>query len=505
MSNGLGLKGMAIGGLTDCSIKRSLYHAGYSYRRLTTTTNRPFSRPSIAPKPAIDIKSIRQTPQLYAQNCIDRNYKPQSQYPRRIVQLFDEWKALQKQGRGLRERSNYLRTKLSHTKTFSGREVADHTETLDKKQVIEEARVLKDKLRALEEQEHFLTSEIDSLAIELPNLSSPETPIGKDPKLVGYINEHLEVPTSDQTWKSHIQLGTELDLIDFASASTTTGWGWYYLKNEAALLEQALVQYALQIVSQDGFSIVSPPSIVYSHISSACGFRPRDQGGEQQAYTIQHDIASQKPEHSLAGTAEIPFAAMKANTDLEGGDLPLRVVGPSRCYRAEAGSHGVDTKGLYRVHEFTKVEMFGWTMPDGSERDLFNRMVDIQTRILQSLGLHCRILEQPTADLGASATRKQDIEAFFPSRRERNEGWGEVTSTSICTDYQTRRLGTRVRSRSAGKMAFPYTVNGTAVAVPRVLAAILETHWDERESCVRIPEVLWPWMGGVHVIRRQKK
>ena len=496
---------MAVKRSARSTIQSLLHYSRCSHRYLTTTAAQAFSRPSIAPKPTIDIKSIRQRPELYAQNCLERDYKPLVQHSQRIVQLFEEWKALQNQSRGLRERSNYLRTKLSHTKTFSGREVADQAEPSDKEQVIEEARLLREKTRAIEEQEQLLTSEINELAIELPNLTSSKTPVGKEPKLIGYINEHLEAATKDRVWRSHVLLGAELDLLDFASASTTTGWGWYYLKNEAALLEQALIQYALKVALQNGFSVVTPPSVVYSHISSACGFRPRDQGGEQQVYAIQHNSTSHKPEHSLAGTAEIPFAAMKANTDLEEGDLPLRVVGPSRCYRAEAGSYGADTKGLYRVHEFTKVEMFGWTMPDGSENDLFHKMVGIQSEILESLGLRCRILEQPSTDLGASATRKQDIEAFFPSRGDRNDGWGEVTSASICTDYQTRRLGTRVRSTPSGKMAFPYTVNGTAMAVPRVLAAILENHWDDRESCIRIPEVLWPWMAGVHVIRRQKK
>jgi len=207
-----------------------------------------------------------------------------------------------------------------------------------------------------------------------------------------------------------------------------------------------------------------------------------------------------KPELSLAGTAEIPFASMKADQELDWHSLPLKVVGPSRSYRAEAGARGVDTKGLYRVHEFTKVEMFGWTMPDGSENDLFGQMVAIQKTLLGKLGLHCRVLEQPSTDLGASATRKQDIEAFFPSRRDRDAGYGEVTSTSICTDYQTRRLATRVKGRD-GKLSFPYTVNGTAIAVPRVLAAILENHWSETDSCVNVPEVLWPWMHGVKVIK----
>jgi len=157
------------------------------------------------------------------------------------------------------------------------------------------------------------------------------------------------------------------------------------------------------------------------------------------------------------------------------------------------------------VHEFTKVELFAWTHPSSSaSTEIFQEMLSIQKTILQSLGLHCRIIEMPSTDLGASATRKNDIEAFFPSRRAKDEGWGEVTSVSTCSDYQSRRLATRVGLRSnAGKIAFPYTVNGTAMAVPRVLAAVLENGWDEKRREVRIPEVLWPWMDGVEVIKKK--
>ena len=464
--------------------------------------------PPTAPKPAIDIKHIRQNPQLHSQNCLNRNYKSQSENPLKIIKLFDEWKALQQSGRKLRERNNHLRTQLSHTKTFSGRDIADGSLPQDKESILEEARVLKQQISEIEDKENELNTAIEELATELPNLTSEETPIGSEPKVIGYINEPPEpdVSSSDPIWRSHVYIGNELDILDFSAAGVSSGWGWYYLKNEAALLEHALVQYALQVAMRNGFSVVSPPSMVYSHISSACGFRPRDQGGEQQVYTIQQSPQDQqrgKPELSLAGTAEIPFASMKADTDLEEAALPLRIVGASRSYRAEAGGRGVDTKGLYRVHEFTKVEMFGWTLSDSSTT-LFNAMVSIQTEILQSLGLHCRILEQPSTDLGASAVRKQDIEAYFPSRRDRDDGWGEVTSTSICTDYQTRRLATRVRNAAEGKLMFPHTVNGTALAVPRVLAALLENGWDEKQQTVRIPTVLWPFMHGVEVINKKR-
>ena len=377
---------------------------------------------------------------------------------------------------------------------------------MSKEQLIEEARKLKDKISAIEKEETTLTTEIEYLAGSIPNLTSNETPRGNEPRVVGYINEHPEpdASMSDRVWRSHVHIGSELNLLDFAGAATTTGWGWYFLLNEAAQLEQALIQYALTTARKRGWEMVSPPSLVYNHIAAACGFQPRDQNRESQIYDIQQNAsdAERRPKLSLAGTAEIPLAGMKANTTLEEQDLPLKRVGVSRSFRAEAGARGVDTKGLYRVHEFTKVEMFAWTSPDPSaSTDVFNEMLAIQTEILQSLGLHCRILEMPSTDLGASASRKRDIEAFFPSRRPKDDGWGEVTSLSTCTDYQSRRLSTKVDLRSqGGKIGFPYTVNGTALAVPRVLAAILENGWDEKEGTVRIPDVLLPWMDGLKVI-----
>ena len=462
--------------------------------------------PSIAPRPNIDTKHIRENPELYAKNAALRKYNSAEDNPLEIVRLFDEWKALQARARSWRQRSNAIRTKLSHARNFSGREddgEANESKDRENREILlHEARCLSEHVAKVKTDEASLTKQIQSLAFDLPNLTSPETPVSEEPQVVGFINESSPRPTSCYE-RNHIHLGTICDLIDFTSAATTTGWGWYYLKNEGALLEQALVQFALQVALSHGFQVVSPPSLVYSHIGSACGYQPRDQSNVQQIYTISQDKSNKesgKPGLSLAGTAEIPFAAMKANTNFHQTDLPLRIVGSSRCYRAEAGARGAESKGLYRVHEFTKVEMFGWAMKDESAK-LFEQMLAIQCEILSSLGLPCRILEMPASDLGASAYRKRDIEAYFPSRREKNEGWGEVTSTSMCTDYQTRRLATRVRVKD-GSLEYPATVNGTAMAVPRVLAAILENGWDEDKNVIQIPECLRPWMGKAHIKKK---
>ena len=480
-----------------------------SSRRYTTAAESHAALPSIAPRPHIDIKRIRQDPDLYSRNCINRNYKSLADSPFKIVKLFDQWRTLQEEGRSLRQRSNKIRTQLSHAKTFSGIDPGDTPVSRNDQDVLREARDLKQQISKIEEQEDRLNTDMEDLASTLPNSTSDKTPIGDEPKVLRTSHFHLEQDRSLSYLRDHVHIGRELDLLDFAGAATTTGWGWYYLKNEAVLLEQALVQYALSMGMQRGFTVISPPSMVYSHIASACGFRPRDQNGESQIYKIQKaekDMDKDRPELSLAGTAEIPFAGTKANTTFEEVELPLKIIGSSRCYRAEAGARGIETKGLYRVHEFTKVEMFGWTLPDESADELFLAMIGMQEDILQGLGLGYRVLEMPSTDLGASASRKVDIEAFFPSRFERSGGWGEVTSTSSCTDYQTRRLGTRVRRAEGQKhrIDFPHTVNGTALAVPRTIAALLENGWNEDDGCVAVPKVLWPWMHGVESIKKRR-
>ncbi|KAK5133580.1 hypothetical protein LTR08_007619 [Meristemomyces frigidus] len=460
--------------------------------------SRQYTRPSFAPKPTLNLKHIRQNPGLYEQNCIDRNYAPYAKNGWRILELHDRLVAQQREAVELRQRNNVLSKELKGG--ASG-----------KSTLVDEAKELKGELAEYERQERVVQEEMEQLALELPNLSSLQTPTGEKPKVVGHING--DTPPSNHSGKSHVDIGRELDLLDFEASATTSGWGWYFLKNEAALLEQALVQYALTLAMRRGWQVMTPPSLVYSHIASACGFMPRDQSGETQIYAIGHQEGKeQKASLVLAGTAEIPFAGSQANKTLSESDLPLKIIGPSRCYRAEAGARGVDTKGLYRVHEFTKVEMFAWTAPpfsstSGFENDeevqqtpseqVFDEMVALQTEILTSLGLHARILEMPTTDLGASATRKIDIEAFFPSRTSIDNGYGEVTSASVCTDYQARRLNTKVRfERGEVKSTFVHTVNGTAMAVPRVLAAILENGWSEEEGVVRVPGVLRKWMPG---------
>lgn len=465
-------------------------------------------RPSTAPKQFPDIKSIRARPELYEHNVIQRNYVAHSPVPKRIKFLSEQARHLE----------NCLREPRSHIKPLEknlAALIAAKAEDGAKQAVLDDISNLRSHADELEKQKAACDQEAHDLALTLPNITSLQTPLDGVPTVLSYINHKDGQEYNFDSGADHSEIGRTLSLLDFSSASTTTGWGFYYLLNEAALLEQALVQYALSVAMRHGWRVVSPPSLVYSHMADACGFQPRDQNDEQQIWQVaQPEKDAGKPKRSLAATAEIPLAGLYAGRDIPVAELPSKVVGTSRCYRAEAGARGVDTKGLYRVHEFTKVEMFGWTdaqaLPEDYQNDagwingstdVFDEMVSIQVEILTSLGLPCRVLEMPSNDLGASAFRKIDIEALFPSRMNRDGGWGEVTSASICTDYQSRRLGTRILDKDKSRKRFPHTVNGTAMAIPRVLAAILEHGW-RKEGYVVLPEVLRVYMGGLERICR---
>ncbi|KAI1616465.1 seryl-tRNA synthetase [Exophiala viscosa] len=458
-------------------------------------------RPATAPKQTPPLRQIRDNVELYEENTVVRNYRSHQDVPGKVADNLRKMLELDERMRRPREDLNDLQTLMYRKKG-------------DRDDIITRMKSLKLGIEEMEFEHAALDADAQAMALSLPNLTSSETPTNGEPRLHSYINYDPENPPSYDSSADHALIGEKLKLIDFTSASTTSGWGFYYLLNEAALLEQALVQYALSVALKHGWSVATPPSLVYSHMAAACGFQPRDQNDEQQIWQVaqaEKDVG--KPTRSLAATAEIPLAGMYAGKPIREEDLPVKLVGPSRCFRAEAGARGVDTRGLYRVHEFTKVEMFAWTnspsISDGLPKEalwpkdsteVFDEMVGIQTEILESLGLPCRVLEMPSSDLGASAYRKIDIEAIFPSRKGKDGGWGELTSVSICTDYQSRRLDTRILEASGSRKKFPHTVNGTAMAVPRVLAAILENGWREKEGCVVIPEVLRRYIGGMETI-----
>ena len=273
--------------------------------------------------------------------------------------------------------------------------------------------------------------------------------------------------------------------MHFNIAARISGSSWYYLVGDGALLEQALIQYGLSKARVNGYTMIIPPSIVKNEIISACGFKPNDQNGEQQVYQLTND------DLSLIGTAEIPLGAYHSSSTFPSSqNYPIKYVGISRSYRAEAGARGSDTKGLYRVHEFTKVELFHFTTPDKAAQELED-LKNLQISIIEDLGLSAKMINMPSSDLGAPALKKFDCEAWMPGR----EGWGELTSCSNCSDYQSRRLGIRYEDgKDENKLKYIHTLNGTCVAIPRVIVAIMEQFYDPATESIIIPKVLRPYM-----------
>ncbi|RBQ69367.1 hypothetical protein FVER14953_04391 [Fusarium verticillioides] len=448
-------------------------------------------RPSIAAKPTLDIYQIRNNADLYTQNCLSRNCPELASNPSRIVKLMHYHQALQCAAKSLRERANALQKELVVLKA-EGKNIDG---------ALKQARETETKLLEVEEVEEDIMSKIEELALALPNFASKDTPKTEFEPICHVNADEKTIQIKDSKGKPihHVDIGTQLGIFDFASADTTSSRGWYYLVGAGALLEQALVSYALTFATREGWTPVSPPSLVYSHISAACGAQSQDSSGEQQVYSIAQD-EKDEPEMSLARSSDIALAAMKANTVISEDELPLRRVAASRCYRPEARPN---TEGRYNVHEFTNVELFAWTKPDEEEMEyFFDEIIDIQTDILGALGLTCRVLDMPVHKLSAREARRVSIEAFFPSRAVgdtpdeiHDAAWGEIASVSFCTDYQSRRLATRMSDAADGTLRFPWTVSATVLAVPRVVAALLEIGWDADEGIVWLPKVLHQFMG----------
>ncbi len=284
-----------------------------------------------------------------------------------------------------------------------------------------------------------------------------------------------------------------LDLCDMEAGASVAGQKFYFLKNEAVLLELALVQYAMTTLVKKGWTPIITPDLAKVDVLEGIGFQPRDpDANTRQVYVVQDmDLC-------LVGTAEITLGGMHRDQVLDVAKLPLRYVGLSHCFRTEAGAAGRDTRGLFRVHQFTKVEMFAYTTPQQSEA-MHLEILAIEEEIFQGLGLPYHVLDTCSGDLGGPAYRKYDLEAWMPGRGKGGE-YGEVTSTSNCTDFQARRLGIRYRGKGFKGNRFVHTLNGTAVACTRALVAILE-NYQQADGSVTVPEVLRPWVGKDRIAR----
>ncbi|MDR1506353.1 MAG: serine--tRNA ligase [Treponema sp.] len=353
-------------------------------------------------------------------------------------------------------------------------------------ELVGEGKRLKDEIAAAESGLSALEEELETEARRIPNMAHPDAPVGREDK------DNLEVKRSgsptvfDFEFSDHVKLGQDLDIIDFDSATKVSGTKFYYLKNEGVFLELALTRYALDILQKKGFTPFITPDIAREEILEGIGFNPR--GEESNVYTLEGEAAC------LVGTAEITLGGYHAGAVLEREKLPLRMAGLSHCFRREAGAAGQFSKGLYRVHQFTKLEMFVYCLPEDSGK-IHEELRSIEEEIFSGLEIPFRVVDTCTGDLGAPAYRKWDLEAWMPGR---NGGeWGEVTSTSNCTDYQARRLNVRYKGED-GKNHFVHMLNGTAIALSRAIIALLE-NFQQADGSVKIPGALVPYCGFDHI------
>ncbi len=353
----------------------------------------------------------------------------------------------------------------------------------EKPALIARGKELRAEVAKVEEQQKQVEEELYTLQSQIPNMTHPESPVGRLEEDSVTVREVGEKPSFDFEPKDHVDISQHLDLIDFEAGSKVAGHGFYYLKNEAVLLELALVQYAVEKLVAEGFTITTTPDVARDEVLEGIGYIPR--GDETQIYSIENS------DLSLVATAEITLGGMMKDEVIDAEKLPLKIAGISHCFRTEAGAHGRATRGIYRVHQFTKVEMFGFTAPDVTASDEYHQMIlRIEEDIFQGLGLPYRVLDICTGDMGGSSYRKYDLEAWMPGRG----GYGEVTSCTNCTDYQARRLGTRCRTAGKKGTQFVHTLNGTAVAVTRAMIAILENN-QQADGSVVVPESLRKWVG----------
>ena len=355
--------------------------------------------------------------------------------------------------------------------------------------LIAEGKRLKDLISSMETEVEALLARLDAEVRRIPNMAHPDAPIGKEDK------DNLEVkrvgtPTKfDFEPKDHVQLGQDLDIIDFDAGTKVSGTKFYYLKNEGVFLELGLVRYALDILVRKGFTPFITPDIAKTEILEGIGFNPR--GPESNVYSVEGEGTC------LVGTAEITLGGYYSDTIFSRDQLPLRMAGLSHCFRREAGAAGQFSKGLYRVHQFTKLEIFAYCLPEDSDR-IHEELRLVEEEIFTGLGIPFRVVDTCTGDLGAPAYRKWDLEAWMPGR---NGGeWGEVTSTSNCTDYQARRLGIKYKDDD-GKNKYVHMLNGTAIAISRGIIAVLE-NFQQVDGTVRIPPALVPYVG-FEVIRKK--
>eukprot|EP00043_Microstomoeca_roanoka_P007312 m.70433 g.70433 ORF g.70433 m.70433 type:complete len:458 (-) comp13776_c1_seq2:559-1932(-) len=426
-------------------------------------------------RPYLNFKGWRDNIDYHRQNIANRSVNASIDD---AVQAYEQYVLQLQKIEDLRHERNRLTASIKAMENKSGREFHELIQASQQNK-----SVLQDEEARMPELEDIMFQR----GLAIPNETHPDVPVGSE-EVAAVVKTVGEKPVFNFEAKDHLTMAEQHNLINFRSGASVTGSRFYFLHGRVALLEFALVHYAINFMVQRGYEPVVVPDLVKTQVAEGCGFQPRDDAS--QIYHLDKKHAVGEADLCLAGTAEIPLAGMWMNHTFLDEELPKKYIAVGHAFRCEAGGTGATNRGLYRVHQFTKAELFGITVGDIDTSSAFQEQIlQDQVDLFSSLGLHFKVLDMPTQDLGAPAYRKYDIEAWMPGRGS----YGEISSTSNCTDFQSRRLNIRSRSTQTADSQFVHTLNGTACAVPRMIVAIMETYQQE-DGTFTIPEVLRPFM-----------
>ncbi|MBO7047586.1 MAG: serine--tRNA ligase [Spirochaetia bacterium] len=421
----------------------------------------------------LDIKFIKEHLEQVKKNIKDRNMVADADL---VVKLYDEKNAMQQKLDSLRQMRNENAAKMK------GKLEQDVRTAL-----IAEGKKLKEDIAALEKDFEEKDKAFKVAMMDIPNMAHPDAPIGKEDKENLEVKKWGNIPQFDFQPKDHVELCEALDLVDFETATRVSGTKFYYLKNEAVVLELALTRYVMDIIMKEGFTPFITPDVAKEEVAAGIGFNPR--GEESNIYTVEGTGTC------LVGTAEITLGGYFAGKTIDASKLPIKMAGLSHCFRREAGAAGQFSKGLYRVHQFSKVEMFIYCLPEKSD-EMHQYIRSVEEKIFQGLDVPYRVVDTCTGDLGASAYRKYDLEAWMPGRGD----YGEITSTSNCTDFQARRLGIKYKDENG--TAYLHMLNGTAMALTRAMIAIIENN-QQADGSILIPKNLVPYTGFDRIVPKK--
>ena len=415
----------------------------------------------------LDIRFIRENAERVQKDALNKGYKNAD--VQAVISLDDERKALTAQIDELRTRRNQIATSMKN----SGGKPSDEQ--------IAEGKKIKEELAELEKTYRELDEKLSNALNGIPNILQADVPIGEEGEddLVKTWGEELF--ESRKGVQDHLDFANKKNWVDFERGSKVAGTKFYFLKGDLALLENAIYQFALNKLISKGFNFMTVPHMVNGEVATGTGFAPRSSDQSDEYFIENEDL-------SLIATAEMSLTGYHAGEILNEKDLPIFYAGYSPCYRKEAGTYGKHTRGLFRVHQFNKLEMYAYTLPEQSV-EVHEKILAVEEEIYQELGIPYRVINIASGDLGAPASKKYDIEYWSPV----DGSYREITSCSNCTDYQARNLNIRVR-RENGDLQVVHTLNGTAVSLARCLVAAIENFQDGEDLV--LPKVLQPYMNG---------